>query len=57
MQSSENRRLKPRTKETDMSRIATALVVLSILAGVAGQASAADMSNSKSYEQPQGAIR
>jgi hypothetical protein len=40
-----------------MSRIAAALLVLSILAGVAGQASAADMSNSKSYEQPQGAIR
>jgi hypothetical protein len=44
-------------KETAMSRIAAALLVLSILTGVAGQASAADMSNSKSYEQPQRAIR
>jgi hypothetical protein len=40
-----------------MNRIAAALLALSILAGVAAQASAADMSNSKSYEQPQRAIR
>jgi len=44
-------------KETDMSRIAAALLAVCIFAGVAEQATAADMSNAKSYEQPQGAIR
>jgi hypothetical protein len=36
-----------------MKTIASALLALSILAGIAGQVNAADVSGSKSYEQPE----
>ena len=40
-----------------MKTIASTLIALSILAGIAGQANAADLSGSKSYEQPEREIR
>jgi hypothetical protein len=36
-----------------MKTIASALLALSILAGIAGQVNAADLSGGKSYEQPE----
>jgi len=36
-----------------MKTIASALLALSILAGVADQVNAADLSSSRSYEQPE----
>jgi hypothetical protein len=36
-----------------MKTIASVFLALSILAGIAGQVNAADLSGSKSYEQPE----
>jgi hypothetical protein len=40
-----------------MKKIASILLSLSILAGIVGQATAADVSGSKEYEQPRREIR
>jgi hypothetical protein len=48
---------KQRITEDDLKTIASALLALSVLAGIAGQVNAADLSGSKSYEQPEREIR